>query len=279
MSEKFASLTASSLQVEDAIEYGTMGNFSRYDNSYLNMEDGALRLISSIPGESASTYASFSDEGFFNEIEVYEAAGGDGGDPYAEALIDVETFLFYLDTAADGESVTIEFHGEEGSQLASQVEIKGSLKASVYLPTSQQILEQIPLWLPQAFTSDGNYKPGDKQLETKVDTEVRELQRIVDVVDSEQVRGINEYPVVVDDGEFRLEAIDENSRNSLAGSLNAAVEGPDFANTYQTGFEAAVNVLSGEVTVRSSPGGAPICITKKLDGGTVRNVLGHTGSL
>lgn len=274
MTERFASLTAPALRVREAVEYGTMDEFDGYDHAYLNIQDGNLEIVSAVPGESASTYANFSDEGFFNQIVVDEIVEGE-----AEALIDIDTFLFYLDNAETEGSVTVEFYGEEGNRLASYVEIKGSLTSSVYIPNSSKILEQIPLWLSDAFTEDGNYQPGEKSLETEVETDIQNLQRIESIVDSDQVRGVNEYPVVAEDGELVLNVEDENSRSSISGSLEAEVEGPDFANTYQTGFKNAVWSLTGNVTLRTSPGGAPLALTQEFDGGTVRHILGHTGTV
>lgn len=278
----FASITGQAGQIRQAIELGTMDNFDGYDNTYLNIQDGTVGIISSVPGESASTYADFSAGDFFNEITVEEAAGDDeDGDLYAEALLDIDTFNFYLETSEpnDNNPVTINFYGNEGSRLASSVEIIGSLKSRVYIPTSQQILEQMPLWLPTSFTDEGNYQPADKTLETKIETQVDEIEKIVNIKEAEQVRGIDEFPLVVQDGELVLHAVDENSRNEISGSLNSSVEGPDLGNTYQTGFKEAFDSLWGDVTLRASPGGSPLAVTKELDGGTVRNVLGHTGTI
>lgn len=270
MPEELATIEAASFNLEDVVMYGTMENFDEYDHAYLHLQDGRLQIIASIPGESASTYAEF------HEGDLLDSVSSAGE---TEALIDIEDFLFYLENAEQSGPVTVTFHGEEENRLASFVEIEGSLTSSVYIPSSSKILEQMPLYLPDSFTEDGNYERNEKQLQTKIQTEVKEIQRIVNIVDSDKVRGVNEYPLVVQDGELALNVQDENSRSSVSGSLNAVADGPDLAVTYQTGFSEAIGSLSGEIAMRASPGGSPLLIEKNLDDGVVRHLVGHTGTV
>lgn len=262
---KLASFSGSGTRIIEMVEYATMGNFSEYDKAYINISDDFVGIISSLPANAASSYSTFYTD------YIDEATATDG---YTEALVDVDTFLFYLELVERGEDIRVDFFGNETGELATEVSITGSMSANLFLPTSEKEYEKIPLWLPDRFDEDEVY--GKNKLETEIVTDVSEIQKIIEVKEADEIKGIDTFPIVVEGGELTLDVADEMARNTVYGKLQAEVDGPDLSNEYNVGFKEAFETLRGEVTLHASPGNSPLSIVKRLDDGTIRHVVGAT---
>lgn len=272
MTEVHATIEGSAEKFENMVELATMAKHSDYEQAYLIISDGEVEVVSSA-GFSASSYSNFTEE-YFTTIEAR-----DGG---AEAIIDIEKFQFYLDLVAGAGNVEVQFRGEPDSRLATVSEMHGELNTSVHIPSSETIIEQMPSFLPESFTEDGVYtsKDGDKQLQTVIEVSVETIERVMKPVESEEYMNIDNYPIVVEDGSLQLQAGGKQSRDRVWGELEVqSVEGPDVANLYGDPFKPVFESLSGDVTIQTSPGGAPLAVVKEIEGGTIRHVVGPAGTM
>lgn len=233
-----------------------------HDDIYVNIGDGELRTIVGSPGNVVVAFCSFNE----NFVETIE------GD--VEAIIDVGDFLSYLDIATDGGRVELEWLGDEDDRLATRLRMEGKLQSTIMLPASEAVLEEVPLGLPQSFDEENQMhnSEGDT-LGTEIGTSVQELQTIVDAVDLRE--DIDFYPVVVDDGAFKLDVGDERDQE-IRGVLTAEVEGVDVDNRYNEGFTELVDTLSGGVDLATDED-APLAAVKESDGAVLRHVIGNVG--
>lgn len=237
-----------------------------HDNPYVNISDGRIRFIAGSPGNVVVVYSDYV-EGSVESIE---------GD--TEAVITVSDILDTLSLIGDRNSqVTLKFEGVEGSRLAQRLRIEGQLESGILLPGSESVLSRVPLELPEMFTEDDrliNANTGDPA-GTHIETFVNSIEKITEVAD---VRGdLSNFPVVVKNGEFRLDVGDRN-QNYISGSLpGTVVEGDDLANNYGEGLKKIAKELSGEIDVYVEDG-SPICIVKERSHGTLRHVVGPAES-
>lgn len=288
MSELLATVRGSEEAIRSIVNETTLAGKSDYDHAYLNVSDGQMNIISAVPGSSAISYSTFEEGDFLTRIEVSEAVREQTSDDEratTEALIDIDTFLTYFELVSGGDGdIRLEFHGELGGRLASLVEIYGSVGAGLHLPVSDSILERMPLWVPNRFDENNVWRSDNVELETEINTSVQNVQRIIDAVDADEVSGMDNYPVVVEDGEFKLDVTDDNARNWIAGSLDnetGSVAGDDVANLYGKGFKPIFEVLGGDVRLHTEnvDGGAPLVVIKEKGEGIIRHMIGPTGSL
>lgn len=237
-----------------------------HDNPYVNISDGRIRFIAGSPGNVVVVYSDYV-EGSVDSIE---------GD--TEAVIKVSDILDTLSLIGDRNSeVRLEFEGVEGSRLAQRLRIEGQLEAGILLPGSESVLSRVPLELPDMFTEEDrliNANSGEPA-GTHIETFINSLEKIVDV---SEVRGdLSNFPVVVENGEFRMDVGDRN-QNYIAGALpGTVVEGEDLANNYGEGLKKIANQLSGEVDIYVEQN-SPICVVKQRSHGTLRHVVGPAES-
>lgn len=258
---------------------------TKHDDVYLNVLEDEVRILQATPGESVLTYGSYYED-YFDEItlecDIAEEIGTDrsGEDfPYrvgAEAILDVEQALTYLDFASDGGTVEVSFTGSTDTRLSSMMRAEGALEAWVKLPGSQDALESVPHWLPLRFDSDNQYtNPNGDPAPVQISTKVSKLERIIDAVDKD--RDADFYPIVVEDESFRVDIGDE-SRSGVSGALGAKSVSngidSDVENYYHDGFEEIFNILSGAVELQTAPGGNPLSIVQSGGERVIRHVNG-----
>lgn len=266
-----ATFRGSAQKVRKIVEQSSLsgGGDPYHGDLYINIGDEELRTIAGSSGHVVVSYSDFGEE-YLDTIE---------GE--TEAVIDVGDFLNYLDIATEGGMVEVSFVGDDESRLAQQLTIDGKLNSTIMLPGSQAVLEEVPLGLPKQF-NDNNVMTNSEgePLGTHISTDVDELSTIVDAVDLRE--DVEFYPVVVEEGSFRLDVGDEKSQE-VRGALDAVVEPTtdetdevDVDNQYNEGFEELVGALSGDVNVYTTQD-APLCVTQEGAGRQVRHSLGNVG--
>lgn len=262
----------------------TKGGDDRVEHSdiYVNVLNEEVRLLQATPGESVLTYCSYYDD-YFDEIslerDVREETGTDrSGDdfPYqigAEAILDVEDVLTYLDFASDGGTVEVNLTGSGDARLSSYMRAQGALEAWVKLPGSEEVLTDVPHWLPLRFNEDNQYtNPAGDAAPTQIATKVPKIDNIIDAVDED--RDADFFPIVVEDDSFRVDIGDE-SRSGVTGALGAkSVEGPNVENYYYDGFEEIFDVITGAIDLQTAPGGNPCSVVQSNGERVVRHVNG-----
>lgn len=278
-----ATIRASAEKFQQMIRKSSLEGEVEHSDIYLNVLPDEVRVLQAAPGEVVLTYCTFGED-FFDEISVdrdirEETSVDNSGDEFefdvgAEAILDVERTLTYLGFASEGGTVELEFTGTEDRRLSTFARANGALESWVKLPGSQDVLDSVPHWLPLRFNSDDRYTntAGD-EAPTKVTTKTEKINTIIDAVKEDQDAEF--YPLVVEDGEFRID-VGDDQRSGVQGSLGAqSVEGPDIENYYYDGFEEIFNVLSGRIEIQTAPGGNPASIVADGDNGeTVRHVNG-----
>ena len=215
----------------------------KYDKAYFNLREESLTTIANM-GEQVVAYCTF-DSPFVQDIEVHES-----NEAGMESLINIEDVQNYVDFVG-GERVKVTFFGNEDDTLCSKMEISGDLTVTIYVPSSEADYESQQTGIVNVYDDEERWcKPSNgERLSTHFTTTVDQFERIVQVKEFDDF-AMSTYPVVIEDGEFVLNAADENQRNSVSGSLKAEdVEGPDVNNSYSRGFSELFNNISGEIEV------------------------------
>lgn len=216
----------------------------QYDKGWLNFQPEELHAVTNM-GQAVVSYSTF-QKPFVEDIHLHKEAGEAG----IEALINIDVTKDYVEFVG-GDRVKITFLGNEDENLCRKMEIDGDIHVEIYLPSSEADYESLQTGVVNTYDGENRWrKPSDgERLSTSFRTKVKEFERIVKVTEFDDF-ALSTYPVVVEDGEFLLDASDENDRNSIQGSLNAHdVEGPDVDNSYSRGFAELFGNISGEVLV------------------------------
>jgi hypothetical protein len=215
----------------------------KYNKAYFNLREESLTTVANM-GEQVVAYCTF-ESPFVQDIEVHES-----NEAGVESLINIEDVQNYVNFVG-GERVKVTFFGNEDDTLCRKMEISGDLTVTIYVPNSQAEYESKQTGIVNIYNEDERWcKPSDGEcLSTHFTTTVEQFERIAQVKEFDDF-AMSTYPVVIEDGEFVLNAADENQRNSVSGSLQAKdVEGPDVNNSYSRGFSELFNNISGEVEV------------------------------
>lgn len=231
-----------------------------HSDLHLSMDGGfdeALVSLNNYKSNSVLTYNSF-DQEFFDEI-----------DGAVDVVFDAEKMLNYLRVASDGGRMRVDFLAPEDATLAEQIQAEGALEMGVSTKASQSALDIAPQDLPDRFDEDDNFlSPSGNTHETFIETTAEQVQKIIEAVELEEG---DEFPVVVEDGEFRLD-VGENL-DFQRGGLAGVVEGEDVANDYRPGFKAVFdNTLSGDVKLQLTQDQA-MAVIKETEAATYRHVL------
>ena len=258
-----ATIVAEVADIEDMIDRTALDGEDEHDDLFLDISDDEVTVLQSAPGESVLTYGSFY-ESYFSELSVE-------GDDSIGAIIRVEQTLDYLDMTAPTGTVQLEFSAGDDN-LARYLDITGDLEGRVTLPGSQEALSNVPDWLPERFSDDDVYtsspEAGSKELPTIIDTKVESVRRIIE---AKRNTGAKTYPIVVEDGDFKMNIGDDN--NFIRGSLSGnSVDGPDVDNNYLSGFEEIFNVMTGRIQLQTAPGNGPLAVVKGGAKSAVRHV-------
>lgn len=241
----------------------------QYDKAWLNFQPEEVHAVASM-GQAVVSYCTF-DSPFVQELQLHDGADEAG----VETLINLDDVKDYVDFVG-GDRVRVSFHGNEDEKLCRKMEIDGDIHVDIYVPSSEADYESQQTGVVNLYDEDERWcRPSDGEpLDTRFRTKVKEFERIVKVTEFDDF-ALSTYPVVVEDGEFLLDAADENERNSIGGSLNAHdVEGSDVNNSYSRGFADLFDNISGEVQVDIEQD-TPISIVRRSndDAMTLRYLL------
>lgn len=216
----------------------------QYDKAWLNLQEGEAHAVASM-GQSVVSYCSFSKP-FVQDVELHD----DAGDAGVETLINIDDVEDYVDFVG-GDRVEVSFHGNEDENLCRKMTIDGDIRVDIYVPHSEADYESQQTGIVNLYDDENRWhRPSNNEvLSTRFQTDVEEIERIVKVTDFDDF-ALSTYPVVIEDGEFLLDASDENQRNSIEGTLKAEdVEGPDVSNSYSRGFSELFENISGRIWI------------------------------
>jgi hypothetical protein len=267
-----------------------------HDDVYLRVlgDEDTVQFLTQSNARQVMSYCTFSD------LKLVE------GD--AEAIIpvgldnDTKGYLDYLSIAEGSGTIEMNLLGPEGGQggdhdrMATKWTAEGALETTIRLPGSTKDLKKVPWHLAERWTDDERYISSaafdsDGKLEaddvsdhtppTVVETTTETVNgSIIDPADF--MDDVNHYPLIVKDGEFRLNLQGNDGDDSIAGEVNAEhVEGPDVDRVFDEGFAEVFGELSGPVrlsTAPETPEGKPspplIVVQDDLSGRTIRHVIG-----
>jgi len=251
-----------------------------HSDVYLSVTPGQVDTVVASDGNTLLTYCTFTDDAL-SEIEVTD----DDADS-AQAIVNVADFLNYLDFASDGGEVELAFRGEPDSQLASVLEVTGALNTRVMLPASESILDDVPVnAMFDRFDDQNNFQGKSGALETNIETDVEQIQRLIEIVNYDSETEF--YPITVEedgedeDGETQYEfALDigrDTGRNAVWGEMSATsvTSDSEVQNNYHQGFEPVFDTLGGDVRLQTASGGAPLAVVQERDGVTLRHVIAN----
>lgn len=273
--QALATIEGKASKIKNAIEELALAGGSSdpfHSDVYLNIRDDVVNGVVGSSGNVVLAYCTFTS--YFDDIEV------EGDLESVEAILNVSEFLSYFGFTTDTGTVRLTFRGHPDDRLATAVEVTGLLNARIMLPSSESVLDEVPLGLPDDFNEENRYEPADgKTPPVIINTDTDQVQRIVEIVEYEDE--LDYYPITVEEGEFALNAANEDApgRNSVWGSLNAkSVEAPeDFTNHYHEGFKEVFKTLSGGVELQTAPSDKPMVVVQEPNGRVIRHMLGPVG--
>lgn len=292
--QTFATLRGSAKKLKEMVRLASAGY---HDDVYMRVvgDENRVYFNTQTNARQVMSFCTFAD---LDHVE---------GD--AEAIIpvgldnDTKGYLDYLSIAEGSGKLEMRLLGEESEgehpHLASYWEAEGALSTRVRLPASEDDLAKVPWGLPERWTENDEYISAaafDEEMTLQVDedevddyTPPTYIQTTADTIrksviqPSEFVDDVDFYPVVVEDGDFRIHVEGNRGDDSIEGSVNAeSVEGPDVDRVFDEGFDDLFGELSGPVTLATAPyeedteGPAPPLIVTQTDrsGRTIRHVLG-----
>lgn len=242
------------------------GNAPFHDDIYLQFHDDRVESIVSKSQNAVLTYTSFY-ENYFDELTV-------PGDDPVEAVWSVSEVEDYLGLVADShsDSIKMQITGEAENGLAEHLRLDGSLWTEIKLPQAGNVLERVPMNLPDRWENNVFHSPSGNEPSTFINTTVSQLDKIQQAVDLDD--DCDYPPIAVKDEQFILQIGEEGkSRSSIGGTLNASnVEGADVTNSYNRGFDEIIGTLSSEVNLQTAPG-APMAVVKEHSNRIIRHVL------
>ena len=251
-----------------------------HSDVYLSVTPGQVDTVVASDGNTLLTYCTFTDDAL-SEIDVTE----DDADS-AQAIVNVADFLNYLDFASDGGEVELAFRGDPDSKLASVLEVTGALNTRVMLPASESILDDVPVnAMFDRFDDQNNFQGKSGALETNIETDVEQIQRLIEIVNYDSETEF--YPITVEENgededvdtqyEFALDIGRDTGRNAVWGEMSATsvTSDSEVQNNYHQGFEPVFDTLGGDVRLQTASGGAPLAVVQERDGVTLRHVIAN----
>jgi hypothetical protein len=293
--DTFATIRGTAQNLKEMFRIASAGY---HDDIYMRVvgSEDTVHFITQTNAKQVMSYCSFSD---------LKMIDGDG-----EAVLpvgldnDTKGILDYLGIAEGTNTVEVTLEGEEGDgdeehpRLASHWRAKGALTASIRLPGSREDLKKVPWHLPERWTDDDRYlssrafdEAGDLAVDeddidefvppTVIETTTSTVESsIIDPADF--MDAVNYYPIIVEDGEFRLNLQGREGDDAIEGEVNAeSVTGPDVERHFDDGFAELFGEISGPVTLSTAPDSSegepspPLVVTQtNLSGRKIRHVLG-----
>lgn len=252
------------------------GNEPFHSDLYLEVHSDRIEVIVAKSNNSVLTNCTFTGT-YFDELEL------NADEPFG-AILNVERTQDYLDIADTDGTLEIEFLGSEDNDLAQSIRISGGLNTKWKLPTAQEILDRIPLQLPERFNGEDQFLSSDGKTHTSsFKTTMATLQKIHDAVELDSE--VDFYPITIEeDGngdpalrlELGKEGDGESDRTAVWGELEYETcesEEESLKNYYNTGFDPVIDSLSGSFRGEVSPN-APLSIVQNSgEDKTIRHVL------
>ncbi|QSG14371.1 ParB/RepB/Spo0J family partition protein [Halapricum desulfuricans] len=263
-----ASWLVDSSKLKRILEVGSVGLF---DWLYLEISPGRVQVLqSTLPGATGRvvSYCSFGEE-YFEQFELAR-------DESLKAFIDAERIYTTVERD-DSDTVQLKFRADDTDDFATGVEFVGDLQfwsrtnAIDDQSELEALLERIPVDIHNRFhDQDILLDSGGNQASTRIETRVSEVMNMMWVVN--HTPGDDDYPVTVEDGEFRFFTGDETSY--MKGRLDANVSGPEVSKRFDFGFDEVFNTLSGKVELQTAPAEqALLAVVQRNDDHVIRHVI------
>ena len=230
----------------------------QYNKAWLNVQETEIHAVASM-GQAVVSYSTFQTP-LVQNIKIHDDVDSSKG---VEVILNLDDLKDYVDFVG-GERVEVTFLGNADEQLCRKMEIDGDIHIDLYVPSSEADYESQQTGIVNLYDAEERWcKPSDGEpLSTRFETTVSEFERIVRVTEFDDF-ALSTYPVVIENGNFVLDATDENHRNSIKGNLDSAdVEGPDVSNSYSRGFSELFSNISGKVFVDIEQN-APMNVVRK----------------
>lgn len=232
-------------KMQKILQWGTAPfDTETYDQLYVNLCIDEIRTIANA-SEAVVAYNTL-EEPYVQEVELHDSVDEQSG---LECILNVPLTQQYLKFVG-GDQVAIEFYGLEDERGCRKTRIVGDLSANIYQPSSRNDYDTKALKVVKRYNDDDEWVKADgDSLSTSFVTHVDQFLKIVEAKTFDKL-ALSTYPVVIKDGEFRLDAADDDNRDRVSGALEAEdIDGPDVENYYTRAFEELFNNVSGKVKV------------------------------
>ena len=238
-----------------------------YDEMLLRIDESSLRTPAGSVDAPLSAYCTVGTA----LLDAFDdVAGGT-----VTAVFDIVELRDWMDWVDDGDGVAVTFVGDTESGEASEIVVQSEdATARVDCVRDSAVLADVPLELPGRFTDDERFRLDDgAPAPTVVETDAAQLRRLAAGV---RTADATTFPVVVDDGSFRVELVEDGGVRASA-ELAGEVSGPEVRNEYGEALGRVADVLEGPVTLQTGPD-APLAVVTRRSGFTLRYVLSRIES-
>jgi hypothetical protein len=266
MVDELAAIEGTPAEIAAAIRTAALygeGN-DPHEEMYIRVDDECIETPASAADATQTSYCTLHNSGF-DSIRADEPV---------KALFPVAELLGWLAWFDADVPITIELLGEPGAEVITAFDISNGGR-SVRIPCidNPAILSDVKVWLPDRFDAGRFLDENGDPLPTTIETTISEVERLVDAAD--RCEGIESYPLIVQDGDLRIELDGENV--SVAGHLKATVDGPNVRNQYGAGFARIVRGIDGEVELQTAPGG-DLVFVQETEHARLRYYVAHRPS-
>lgn len=262
--EPLARLESHPLVLAATVEYSALrsGDPTAHDVMFVRIGPDRIDTPAATPGAALASYCTGHAE-LFEELTVL-------ADPPVDALFDIDQILSWLEwLESEDEPVTATYLGDPETGVTERI-VHETSDSEVVIPCETDwSYDEVSLSFPDRFADGVLHDEAGEPMPTRIDTEVEELERLVEATDL--ATADEGYEIIVEDEQLRVEARNPAGL-SVSGELGATVSGPDLRTVVKPDLERVVSGLIGPVTLQTGPG-QPLAIVQGTDEFTPRFVV------
>lgn len=249
------------------VEYAALrsGDPSAHDVMFVRCLPDRIETPAATPGADLASYCT-GRAVLYDELSIL-------AEPPVDALFDIDRVLSWL-AWLDGEDepVTTTYVGDPATGVTERL-VHEADETEVVIPCETGwSYDEVSLSFPDRFEEGVFHDADGEPMPTRIETSVAELERLVAA--NELARSDDEYAVVVEDGQLRVEASRPDGFR-VSATLDATVTGPDVRTVVNGEFERVVSGLVGPVTLQTGPD-RPIALVQDTEEFTIRFVVART---
>lgn len=263
--EPLARVACDPPELATMIEYAALrsGDSHAHDVMFVRVAEDRTETPAAAPGAEVKAYCT-ARAAMFDDLAVLV-------DGPVDAMFDIDRVLGWHDWHGD-DDLTVTFEGDPATGVTERL-VHETADAEVVIPCDTDwTRDEVSLALPGQFRDDRLLGADGEPVPTVVRTDASELRRLVTA--SRLAGAEDEYEIVVDDGDLRIQVHDDGGTRASA-TLEATVSGPDVRAAVGPGFDRVVSSLVGPVQLQTGPD-APVAVVRTHEAFSLRFLVARS---